>query len=305
MVQPLRVLYVEQNLDGTTGGSYRSLLYLLKGLDKGAYAPLVAFYREHELLDEYRAAGCRTMLLHCPRPFDLVTAIGQHRAIAVLAPLAVLLQKVVNLLRVSGFLFFRGIALLLRERVQVLHLNNGVGVGNELLVASKVLGIPCVIHQRGISPITRWSAWLARRADHVICVSEAARTNLIRNGLRPGRCTVIHNGINMADLRGRIKRSPEEVRRSLGIPHEQLIVGLAGMIRPWKGQMVLVHAMEQLHARYPQLLALIIGGVSDSDPADRRYLHEIRGYIAAHGLEGCITLLDYQPNAASSCRFST
>lgn len=297
-VAPLRILYVEQNLDGTTGGSYRSLLYLLKGLDKREYAPIVAFYRSHELLDEYRSAGCRTMLLRYPQPFDLVSGARRVPALGgVLARLAGLLQKALNLVWVSGFLFIRGVWLLMRERIDVLHLNNGVRVGNELLVASKVLGIPCVIHQRGITPITPWSSWLAQRADHVICVSEAARQNLIDNGLRPDRCTAIHNGINMVELKGKIKRPAAEVRRSLGISPERLIVGLAGMIRPWKGQMVLVQAMEQIHRRYPQALALIMGGVSDSDPADRVYYEEIRRYMTEHGLDECIMLLEYQPNA--------
>jgi glycosyltransferase involved in cell wall biosynthesis len=295
---PRRILYVEQNVDGTTGGSYRSLLYLVKGLDKQAYAPTVAFYRNHELMDEYRAAGCRTMLLSYPRPVDLVSptrALGA--AGRLLAPLARLFQRAVNFFWLSGFLFVRGVVLLGRERVQVLHLNNGVGVGNELLIASKLLGIRSVIHQRGIVPVTPWAGWLGRRADHVICVSSAARDNLIAHGLSPARCTAIHNGINMAELLGKIKRTPWKVRDDLGIADDRVIVGLAGMIRPWKGQMVLVEAMAQLHHRYPALLALIMGGVSDKEPADTLYLNQIRQYIDDHGLQSCITLLDYQANA--------
>jgi glycosyltransferase involved in cell wall biosynthesis len=296
--RPTRVLYVEQNIDGTTGGSYRSLLYLVKGLDKQAYAPTVAFYRNHELIDEYRAAGCRTMLLFYPQPIDLVSSTQALGAVGrLLAPAARVLQRALNFLWITGFLFIRGILVLVAGRIQVLHLNNGVGVGNELLIASKLLGIRSVIHQRGIVPVTPWHAWLARRADHVICVSSAARDNLIAYGLNPERCTAIHNGINMEELLGKIKRTPWKVRDSLGIAEDKLIVGLAGMIRPWKGQLVLVQAMEQLHGRYPHLLALIMGGVSDKEPADTAYLKQIRQYIDEHDLNSCITILDYQANA--------
>jgi glycosyltransferase involved in cell wall biosynthesis len=172
-----------------------------------------------------------------------------------------------------------------------------VGVGNELLVASKLLGVRCVIHQRGIGPITRWSGWLARRADHVISVSEAARQNLIAQGLAPERCTAIHNGINMKELRAKIRRTASEVRTDLGIAEGKTIVGLAGMIRPWKGQIVLVRAMARLHERYPHVHALILGGIADNDPTDLAYLREIRIYIAEHHLDDCVTILDYQPNA--------
>jgi glycosyltransferase involved in cell wall biosynthesis len=146
-------------------------------------------------------------------------------------------------------------------------------------------------------PVTPMAAWLARRADHVICVSSAARDNLIAYGLSPDRCTAIHNGINMEELLGKIKRTPWKVRESLGIADDKIIVGLAGMIRPWKGQIVLVQAMEQLHRRYPQLLAVIMGGVSDKEPADLLYLQHIRQYIDEHDLTASITILDYQANA--------
>ena len=296
--RPLRILYVEQNLDGTTGGSYRSLLYLLKGLDRRSYETIVAFYREHDLLEEYEATASRTMLLEYPKPLDLVSRTRQLGSVGrLLTPPAVVLQKAVNLVGVSAVLFTRGIALLHRERIDVLHLNNGVRVGNELLVASKMMGVRSIIHQRGITPLTTWSTWLAKHADHVICVSEAARQNLIQSGLLADRCTAIHNGINPEELRGKIRRSVEEVRASLRIPSGTIIIGLAGMIRRWKGQMVLVKAMELLRGRHPNVRVVIMGGISITDPADRAYAEELRTYIAEHDLGSCIMMLDYQANA--------
>ncbi|MGE3507395.1 MAG: glycosyltransferase family 4 protein, partial [Vicinamibacterales bacterium] len=92
-------------------------------------------------------------------------------------------------------------------------------------------------------------------------------------------------------------RSVAVVRAGLGIPPGRLIVGLAGLIRPWKGQMVLVQAMEQLRGRYPHALALIMGGVSDADPADVMYFNEVSQYIVVHHLEPQIRMLEYQANA--------
>jgi glycosyltransferase involved in cell wall biosynthesis len=293
-----RILYVEQNVDGTTGGSYRSLLFLLRGLDRTAFTPIVAFYREHELLGDYEAAGCRTMLLWYPKPFNFTNAVRRLGILGrLLLPIVALVQKVVNVAWVSGALFFRNLRLLVRERVDVLHLNNGVTVGAEFLIAAKLLGLKTVIHQRGITPVPRWCSWLARKADHVICVSDAAKDNLVANGLLADRCTAIHNGINMEALRRQIKRSPEEVRASIGISPGKRIVGLAGMIRPWKGQMVLVKAMEIIKRRHPDALALIMGGVSDHDRRDREYYAEIVAYMKEHDLESCIRLLEYQANA--------
>ena len=66
------VLYLERNVDGTIGGSYRSLLYLVKLLPKDQFIPIVVFYREHHLVDEFRKAGCRVIILKYPRAINLV-----------------------------------------------------------------------------------------------------------------------------------------------------------------------------------------------------------------------------------------
>lgn len=47
---PVKVLYCEGNVDGTVGGSYYSLLYLVKYLDRAKYYPIVVFYTEHGIL---------------------------------------------------------------------------------------------------------------------------------------------------------------------------------------------------------------------------------------------------------------
>ena len=56
----VKVLYCENNVDGTVGGSYYSLLYLVKNVDRQKYHPVVVFYTEHTLLPAYREAGVET-----------------------------------------------------------------------------------------------------------------------------------------------------------------------------------------------------------------------------------------------------
>ena len=47
---PVRVLYCEGNTDGTIGGSYYSLLFLIEGLKGTRYESVAVFHREHRLL---------------------------------------------------------------------------------------------------------------------------------------------------------------------------------------------------------------------------------------------------------------
>lgn len=49
-----RILFIEGNTDGTIGGSYYSLLYLIQGLDRSKYEPHVVFLQDHVLVPLYR-----------------------------------------------------------------------------------------------------------------------------------------------------------------------------------------------------------------------------------------------------------
>ncbi len=298
------VLLIEQNLDGTTGGSYRSLLYLVARLDRSRFRPLVAFYRGHDLLEAFHQAGVETLLLKYLEPVDLV---GRRpwlgRPWAKPARLFLLLiQKVVNLVGVSGFLFFQALRVLRREKIDLVHLNNGVTVGTEVLLAARLLGRRCVVHQRGIGRIPRWNARLTTLVEHVICVSEAARANLIRQGVVPDRCTTVHNGIEPEEFLGKLKQPPESVRARLGIPDGSPVIGVAGMIREWKGQMVLLEAMLKLRDRHPDLRCLIVGGVADGHDRDLAYLESLRRFVREHGLDSRVVFLDYERNIGDLLR---
>ena len=71
-MRPERILYCESNSDGTIGGSFYSLFYLVDGLDKSRFEPRVIFYQDHSLLPLYHAAGIPTETFSKPRPVHLV-----------------------------------------------------------------------------------------------------------------------------------------------------------------------------------------------------------------------------------------
>jgi glycosyltransferase involved in cell wall biosynthesis len=299
-VMAQNILYLERNMDGTIGGSYRSLLYLVRLLDKTRYHPVVAFYREHHLLDDYRKAGCTVLLLSYP-PIIKLAEWKPLSTWAVLAPLRgvlLVLQKGLNFIFGTLRIFLGSLVLLARERISIVHLNNGMLTAPELLFASKLLGVKTVVHQRGIGTLPGAVQWLARLVDHVVCVSDAARLNLVRQGIPSEKCTTIHNGIAPEEFLAGITRGPEQIREALGIPADCLIIGIAGMIRGWKGQLVLVKAMVDVRDKHPKARCLIIGGVSDQQEGDRAYRDEIASFIQANHLEAQVTLIDYQSRIA-------
>jgi len=294
---PKTVFYLERNVDGTIGGSYRSLLYLVRLLAKDRWRPVVAFYRDHELVPEFRSAGCTVYLLRHPSPVKLVGGSSSVAQTPVIRSILLGLQKLINL-RGASALCLRYLWLLRREGVALVHMNNGVATSSELLTASRLLGIPTIAHQRGIGPIP---SQITRRIDSiaaVICVSDAARDNLVRQGVPPERCRTVHNGIDPEEFPASIARDAAAVRAELGVPGDALVVGNSGMIRGWKGQLTLVQAMARLRAVHPDVFCLLVGGVSDRYPEDVRYAEEIRALIDENGMANRILLTGYQSRVA-------
>ena len=76
---PIRILYCEHNVDGTVGGSYYSLLYLVKGLDRTRYEPIVVFYAPHALLSAFADAGVETHVWPKSDTFAFASRAGTRR----------------------------------------------------------------------------------------------------------------------------------------------------------------------------------------------------------------------------------
>ncbi|MBE7414099.1 MAG: hypothetical protein HS130_02240 [Deltaproteobacteria bacterium] len=166
-----RILYVEQNTDGTVGGSHFSLLYLVEGLDKALFEPTVVFYQEHRLIPAYRQAGCEVVVLKKPAPLDFkrlfpaLAALSKNpisNALAVMPALA--LQKALNYLR--GFVLpsFECWQFLLKGRFDLLHLNNTVLRPQQWILASLFARTRAVAHERGINKSFPALAFILARA---------------------------------------------------------------------------------------------------------------------------------------------
>lgn len=92
------------------------------------------------------------------------------------------------------------LALVLGRRADVLRAPSVRYTGPSLLAVRALCGrrrAPVAIHHHHFEP--RWrelEAWILRRADVVLAVSEHERAELVRSGVDPARITVAHNGID-------------------------------------------------------------------------------------------------------------
>jgi glycosyltransferase involved in cell wall biosynthesis len=282
-VGPVRILYVEGNIDGTLGGSFFSLLFLVSGLDRSRFEPVVVFAADNALRPRFHAAGITTLVRPVPRPAILNAPGGR------------LIAKGLNFLR--GWIVepLRLARLLRRERIDLLHLNNSITRNHTWTLGALFARIPCITHERGINERFKpRDLMLGRRMKSVICISAAVRDNFFARGVRDLPLVTIHNGLDPAQMR--VTRDPGEIRAELGVPAEARLIGIVGNIKPWKGQEVVIQAMTKLQHEFPDVVCLLIG---DTSPNDMTYRQRMHALIEELGLGRRVLITGFKQDIAN------
>lgn len=273
-----RVLFVEGNEDGTIGGSYFSLLFLVTGLDQTRFEPLVAFAAENSLLPRFRATGAQTLIVP--------PAVRTRDS----GPLGRLLAKARNFYR--GYLVQprRLARILRRERIDLVHLNNSIRSNHAWMLAARLAGVPCITHERGLTRayIAR-DRRLARHLDAVICISSAVHQNLVARGLGNLPLVTIFNGLDPAQMS--CTRTPADVRAEIGVAPDARLIGIVGNIKPWKGQEVVLRAMGLLREEFPDLACVLIG---DTSPNAAAYREQMAALTRELGIASCVHITGFR-----------
>jgi glycosyltransferase involved in cell wall biosynthesis len=290
-----KILFFEGNADGTVGGSYFSLLFLVEALDRSKYTPVIAFRREIPFIQRFRDAGFDVRVRRGYRPFD--SSWLESPLLKRLGPLRSLCHRGMSALNIAKFFGVSvpaSMAFLLRNGISLVHANNSVTSNHELFMAALLLGVPVITHERGIKPqFPALTRFCARRLSRIICISEAVRSNLTEHGVGAQNLCVIYNAVDPARVQPR--RLPDEMRTSLGMRPGQAVVVMTGNVRRWKGQDVLIRALRPIADRYPETVALLVG---DAKEYDRPYIEELRRLIDERRLDANVRFLGYQENVA-------
>jgi glycosyltransferase involved in cell wall biosynthesis len=261
---PARILFVELNEDGTTGGSHQALLDLVTHLDRRRFTPVVLCYQDNRFVERFRAAGAEVHVWDAER----------RRERAVRGPWwfphRVLTQATAIARRVR---FIR------HERIALVHINNSPSYSYaDWLPAARIAGVRCVSHLRGeLVPRPPFPArWLIPRFDRLLAISGYIEDRLRVAGVPPDRVTRVTDGIDATALRARLHKAPALVRRELGIPDDAFLVLMVGHLRAWKGQDVLLRAVASLDAAVRTRMYVVLAGQPDPyDPAYAQMLHAL------------------------------
>jgi glycosyltransferase involved in cell wall biosynthesis len=271
---PKRILYCEGNTDGTIGGSYYSLLFLVSGLDKSRYSPIVVFYSDNFVAQQMRDRGIDVRILDFPETRKPTGRLRQLWA--------------------EWRLSRRHAKLLKQENVALVHVNNSIGHSYEWLLAARECQIPCVCHERSLeSRFSRKTHYFAPRFSRIIAISESVRDNILAQGMGTDNMTLVYNGIDPDVVVP--KKSSGEVRAEWNIPASAPVIGIIGNVAAWKGQASVVDAVALLRKQFPELVCFIVGGVPNDEI---EFAAGLNAQIERLGIKDAIRLTGYQKHPA-------
>ncbi len=282
------ILYVESNIDGTIGGSYFSLLFLIKNIDHNKYKPIILFYKNNELIDVFKKTGCIVIIFNKHKPLNIVCLIEKYfynkRYYLIkyfVKYCAILVQKIINFIISFIVPAFSCWKIIHREKIDLIHLNNTVLRPHEWILASLFFKTQVVAHERGINnKFPRHSRFFMQHLKAIFCISNAVKNNLINNGFPVSKLHLIYNGIDPNEFI--VTRTKSAVLQELSIDEDCQLVGVVGNIKKWKGQEVAIRAMEIVVNKFPKAKCLFVGGYS---PDSHKYYHHVIELVKSSGLE--------------------
>ena len=164
---------------------------------------------------------------------------------------------------------------------QVLHAATGFANGQASLGVRDITGTRVVYEVRGFLE----DSWASRHggvaaestdryvlararetevmlaADAVVTLGEAMRAEIISRGVAPERVVLVPNGVDEDFLAPVADK--EQVRRRLGIPAAELVVGLISTLYPHEGVLTLVRAAAILRDQGVDIRLVIVGSGPD------------------------------------------
>jgi len=262
-----RVLYVENGIG--YGGAIICLRHLVRNLDRTKFEPMVITGLGDQ---KYQDIATEAQWRHIPdKRLDVMAmkrSLAAWRWPDALPGLRWTINQVLSRLDdLFNFLpsFVQTLWTTWRFKPNLIHVNNEPLCNRAAVLAGKVLGVPVISHVRGDQQGSLMMRPFFRMPDYFIAVSRWVSESIGRIGVPAQKRTYIYDGIELDKLD--LKADGDAFRKRHGIPPGAFVVGLVGLLIPWKGQELFIQAVKLLAEPMPDAVFAIVGGT----PEEFRY----------------------------------
>lgn len=269
------------------GGAERSLLDILKFIDKNRFYPLVISSQEGPFLKAVKELGIETRIVSISRPVSRLS------------------RAKLNIVDAIFGLFFGGRSIFLmsrlvrKERIDLIYSNSLKA--DILAVPVKLFtGRKLIWHIRDIlpsGPIKIIFQILGRLfAEQIIVNSDfTARQFKELPGLSI-RVKRIYNGVDTDVFK---PKQQAELKRRMGLDRFSSIVGIFSMFTPWKGHRCFIEAAGLVSQELPRVGFLLVGDeIYDTDSVRSGYKQELIALANKKASQDNFIFTGYQDNIA-------
>lgn len=258
-----RVLYVENGIG--YGGAIICLRHLVRNLDRVRFDPMVITGLGDR---KYQDIAAEATWKHIPdKHVDVISMkreLASRRWPDALPGLRWAVNQVLSRLDdLVNFLpsFLQTLWTVFRFKPDLIHVNNEPLCNRSAILAGKILGVPVVAHVRGDQQGSLMMHSFFKLPDYFIAVSRWVSDSIGRIGVPAQRRSYIYDGIELDKLD--MKADGPAFRRQHAIPADAFLVGLVGLLIPWKGQELFLETVKLLADELPDVIFAIVGGTPD------------------------------------------
>ncbi|KAF0221832.1 MAG: group 1 glycosyl [Geobacteraceae bacterium] len=281
-VTPLKIMFIENGIG--YGGAALSLFNHLKALDPNRFKCVVVTPRGGTGYDDYTKVAALHVL-----PDQTVSRSALRRFFRRVLPLAPVADRcasaadyLVNLLPYV----VRLVALLRREHVRVVVLNNDPVCNMGGVIAARLMGLPVASFVRG----TLWRSWLTSlllgKVDRLIAISGFVRGELAALDVDPETVMIVRSIRDWSRFDTCL--DAVQVRVEMGLSPGEVAIGITGLLIPWKGQSIFLQAAAKVLADYGNARFIVIGGGVEEYPD---YPEQLRELVKSLGIGGKVTFM--------------
>ncbi len=294
-----RLLYVEENQDGTTGGSHYCLLELIKAIDRDRFEVYVIFYQSNRMIGQFEEYAI-VQIFNKPPTINLVAKIraSDVRWVRKTALLVKPVQFILNIIRTNVIPITYFSYYILKNKIRLVHLNNTVFTFFDWLVAAKLCRRKIVVHQRThLARISNWLKHCHKYYDFIFGISEFTKQYLVENSVNAdsSRYMTLYDTIDIEGFKAGMSQDADAIRQELGIDPGRPLIGIVGNIQEWKGQMTVIDAVSRLKPKYPDIACLLVGDFSNEREA---FNSQILEKIKSSNLEENVIITGFRNDIA-------
>ncbi|GEM_PF-308172 len=179
---------------------------------------------------------------------------------------------------------------LMRKKISIVHLNNGIRSHIPLLMAAKLAGCSIICHFHGWRSFTHSEQWLTPWVDQFIAISESGAT-FLRTQISSNNIIAIPNGLPILRQLDVSKDQLQSERSMLQISKDSKVISIIGRLVEWKGQEVYLNALAKVIKHNPDVIGVILG--HDPTP-NQQYLTKLRAMTVKLGISSHVRFLPWQ-----------